>query len=265
MKIERVVADPGAASSLVFPDWPAPDRIRAATTTRLVEGASRAPFDAFNLGAHCGDDPAAVAANRAALAVRFGLPASPRWLRQVHGTDVVEFDAAVVHDDPPNADAATTRSPGVVLAVLTADCLPLLVCAADGSEIAAIHAGWRGLAGGVIERCIERLRAPREKLLVWLGPAIGAPSYEVGTEVRDAFVAQSEQNASAFVPTRPGHWHCDLYALARRRLAALGVVRVHGGGFDTFADARFYSYRRDARTGRFASLIWIGGETPASL
>lgn len=245
--------------AVVVPDWPAPACVRAAVTTRRVPGASQAPFETFNLGAHCGDDPAAVAANRAALVRLFDLPREPSWLRQVHGTDVAQFDSATAGGDSPSADASIARGPGIVLAVLTADCLPLLVCAEDGSEIAAVHAGWRGLAAGVVERCIGRLRTPPEKLLAWLGPAIGAASYEVGADVRDAFVAQPERNADAFAPTRPGHWHCDLYALARRRLAALGVARIHGGGFDTFADARFYSYRRAARTGRFASLVWISG------
>jgi YfiH family protein len=226
-------------------------------TTRWAQGVSPAPFAAFNLGAHCGDDPAAVAANRAALTALLGLPSAPCWLRQVHGVDVARFDAPAANGDPPPADAAIARTPGVVLAVLTADCLPLLVCARDGGEIAAIHAGWRGLAAGVIERCIDELRTPREKLLVWLGPAIGARSYEVGADVRAAFVARSADNAGAFAPVRPGHWHCDLYALARRQLAALGVAQVYGGGFDTFGDTRLYSHRRAAPTGRFASLIWV--------
>ena len=255
---------PPAAGTVLVPDWPAPVGVHAAVTTRLLPGASQVPFEGFNLGAHCGDDPAAVTANREALVWRLGLPSEPRWLRQVHGTEVASFDAAPLSEEPPDADAAFTRMPDVLLAVLTADCLPLLVCADDASEVAAIHAGWRGLAAGVIERCIERLRRRREKLLVWLGPAIGANSYEVGTEVREAFLAQSAKNAQAFAPTRPGHWHCDLYALARHRLAALGVERVYGGGFDTFTDARFYSYRRAAHTGRFASLIWIGEEALAS-
>lgn len=255
-----VPASSPAAGAILVPDWPAPARVRAAVTTRLLRGASRAPFDAFNLGAHCGDDPAAVAANQAALVSLLDLPDEPRWLRQVHGTRVASFDAAQMAEAPPNADASLARMPGVVLAVMTADCLPLLVCADDGSEIAAIHAGWRGLAAGVIERCIESLHAPRAKLLVWLGPAIGAASYEVGAEVRDAFLAVDARHADAFAPTRPGHWHCDLCALARRRLAALGIVRIHGGGFDTFADPRFYSYRRVSRTGRFASMIWLDGK-----
>jgi polyphenol oxidase len=227
-------------------------------TTRTQPGASLAPFDRFNLGAHCGDDPAAVSANRNALVPLLELPATPCWLRQVHGTAVARFDPRSGSEiETPSADASRARAPDVVLAVLTADCLPLLVCADDASEIAAIHAGWRGLAAGVIERCIGQLQAPRARLLVWLGPAIGPQSYEVGDEVRDAFISQHPDNAQAFVATRESHWLCDLYALARRRLAGLGITHVYGGGFDTFADARFYSYRRDKRTGRFASLIWL--------
>jgi len=145
-----------------------------------------------------------------------------------------------------------------VLAILTADCLPVLFCADDGTEVAAAHAGWRGLSSGVIEACLRRVRTPRERMLAWLGPAIGAVSYEVGEEVRAAFLSHDESAATAFRPTRPGHWSCDLYTLARLRLLAAGVTRVHGGGFDTFTDPRFYSHRRDgARSGRFASLIHI--------
>jgi hypothetical protein len=151
--------------------------------------------------------------------------------------------------------------PGTVLSILTADCLPVLFCADDGSEIGAAHAGWRGLAGGVLEATLTQLHSPRERLLAWLGPCVGAASYEVGEEVRAAFVVPDAAAAGCFVPTRPGHWQCDLAALARRRLAAAGVTRIHGGGFDTFGDARFYSYRRDgARSGRFASLIWLADD-----
>lgn len=243
---------------MIFPDWPGAPRVRAAVTTRTLPGTSQVPFVAFNLGAHCGDDAQAVQANRAALVPMLDLPSAPRWLRQVHGTAVRVFDStALLEEESPTADAAISRTPGVVLAVLTADCLPLLVCADDGSEIAAIHAGWRGLAAGVIERCIETLRTPRARLRVWLGPAIGASSYEVGNDVREAFVAQAAANAQAFTPTRAGHWLCDLYTLARNRMAALGVTQIYGGRFDTFADARFYSYRRERITGRFASLIWL--------
>src|SRR5438309_6448586 len=241
---------------MIVADWPAPERVRAFTTVRSSPGASRTPFDTFNLGAHCGDDAAAVATNRALLVERFDLPAAPCWLRQVHGISVAGFDATNARA-PAEADAAITRTPHTVLAVLTADCLPLLVCADDGSEIAAIHAGWRGLAAGVIEETIQRLQAPRERLIAWLGPAIGPQSYEVGDEVRDAFLLRDAAASAAFVPTRAQHWLCDLYTLAWQRLTALGVGRINGCGFDTHTDARFYSHRRDQRTGRFASLIWI--------
>lgn len=242
------------ADALLLPDWPAPTNVRAAVTTRRLPGCSRAPFDAFNLGMRCGDDAPAVAANRALLVRALDLPAAPRWLRQVHGIDVVDADATAAQDEPA-ADAAIARE-DAVLAILTADCLPILFCVDDGSAIAAAHAGWRGLAAGVIEATLARLGVAPLRVLAWLGPAIGAASYEVGEEVRAAFVAADPLATHAFTPTRPAHWHCDLYALARQRLAAAGVARVHGGGFDTFADARFYSYRRARETGRFASLIW---------
>jgi hypothetical protein len=225
-------------------------------TTRNGRGVSQPPFNAFNLGARCGDDPQAVAQNRARLREALQLQAEPRWLRQVHGTHVVHFDS---HDaeQEPEADAAFTRASGVVLAILTADCLPVLFCARDGSEIAAAHAGWRGLCAGVLENTVAAMRTAREDLLVWFGPAIGPRSYEVGDEVRAAFVAHDRAAGEAFTPTRPGHWQCDLYALARQRLRMAGVTQVHGGGFDTFTDPRLYSYRRDGgRSGRFATLIW---------
>lgn len=243
---------------LIVPDWPAPQLVRAFVTTRQLPGNSLPPYEAFNLGSRTGEDPAFALANRELLVRAFALPSTPRWLRQVHGNQVAAFDAATEPNDAePQADAAITRTPGVVLAILTADCLPILLCAEDGSEIAAVHAGWRGLAAGVIEACVGNLRAPAAKLAAWLGPAIGPASYEVGDEVRAAFVAHSHDAGQAFSPTRPGHWHCDLYTLARQRLQALGVTQVHGGGFDTFSDRRFYSYRRDgAQSGRFATLIY---------
>ena len=237
--------------AILVPDWPAPPGVRAAVTTRRMDGHSQAPFDRMNLGARCGDDAVAVAANRAALVEALQLPSPPRWLQQVHGVDVFDADgAATVHD--PVADAAISRG-DAVLAVLTADCLPLLFCSDDGTAIAVAHAGWRGLAAGMLEATLARLGG---RVLAWIGPAIGAASYEVGEEVRAAFVDADAGAAQAFAATRPGHWRCDLEALARRRLAAAGVTQVFGGGFDTFADARFYSYRREPRTGRFASLVW---------
>jgi YfiH family protein len=244
------------ADSIVAPDWPAPQHVRAFTTTRLLPGNSLPPYDAFNLGLHSGEDEATVRANRALLQRALALPAAPRWLHQVHGDRVLRMTAEVP-DGEPQADAAFTSESGVVLAIQTADCLPILLCADDGTQVAAIHAGWRGLSGGVVEACVRRLATKPARVMAWLGPAIGPLSYEVGDEVRAAFLARDGDAASAFAATRPGHWHCDLYALARKQLAALGVMRVFGGGLDTFADARFYSYRRDgSRSGRMASLVW---------
>ena len=236
------------------PDWPAPAGVQAAVSTREVPGGSAAPFERFNLGSRCGDAVEAVAANRAALESMLDLPASPRWLRQVHGIAVAE--SAMV--DEPEADAAVTRMRGEPLAILTADCLPVLFCAVDGGEVAAAHAGWRGLAGGVLEATLRHMRTPSGAVMAWLGPCIGAASYEVGAEVREAFVADDAGNEVCFAPTRPGHWLCDLAGLARRRLERAGVSAIYGGGFDTLTDLRFYSYRRDAaHSGRFATLIWL--------
>lgn len=241
----------------IVPDWPAPPGVRAAVSTRLGPGVSAPPFERLNLGANTDDAPQAVAANREALRLALGLPGAPHWLRQVHGADVVLVDGPPA-TAPPQADAAVTRRPGEVLAILTADCLPVLCCAADGSEVGAAHAGWRGLAGGVLEATLAALRTPPGALSAWLGPCIGQASYEVGEEVRAAFVDADPGAAACFLANRPGHWLCDLAGLARRRLAAAGVASVHGGGFDTCADPRFYSWRRDGRrSGRFASLVWI--------
>ncbi|MHB1057696.1 MAG: peptidoglycan editing factor PgeF [Rhodanobacter sp.] len=241
----------------IFPDWPAPPQVHAAVTTRLGPGISASPFDRFNLGLRSGDSTDAVQANRSALQQALRLPSAPRWLRQVHDTNVAQL-GPLPGPDEPQADAAVSHIPGTVLSILTADCLPVLFCADDGSEIGAAHAGWRGLAAGVLEATLTQLETPPARLLAWLGPCIGAASYEVGDEVRDAFVAADAGAADCFVPTRAGHWSCDLAALARRRLQACGVRRIHGGGFDTLADPRFYSYRREgARSGRFASLIWL--------
>lgn len=237
----------------LIPDWPAPSNVRAVVTTRDgPEPARHSPF-AFNLGTRCRDDPEAVARNRAFLRDALSLPSEPQWLRQVHGTHVV---AEPQHDEP-EADAAVTRTPGVVLAILTADCLPVLFCADDGSEIAAAHAGWRGLSAGVLESTLTAMHVPRDRIMAWLGPAIGAKSYEVGDEVRDAFLAHDAVAAAAFTATRSGHGLCDLYQLARQRLRSADITRVFGGGFDTFTDPRLHSYRRDGTSsGRMASLLW---------
>ena len=237
------------------PDWPAPANVHARVSLRQSPGMSLPPYASCNLGTRCGDDAAAVDWNRSRLAAVLDLPSAPRWLQQVHGIAVAEVDDLDAATEP-RADAAVTSRVGTVLAVLTADCLPVLLSRIDGSAVAAVHAGWRGLAAGVVEAACAALGSRGDEVMAWLGPAIGPASYEVGDDVRDAFVRTDAGADAAFAPTRPGHWHCDLYALARRRLAARGVEAVHGGGFDTFADARFYSYRRAAVTGRFASLVW---------
>lgn len=241
----------------IFPDWPAPSSVHAAISTRHGPGISAAPYDRFNLGLRSGDLMDAVQANRSALQQSLDLPSAPRWLQQVHGCDVAEL-GPLPSPGEPQADAAVSHIPGTVLSILTADCLPVLFCAQDGREIAAAHAGWRGLAGGVLEATIAQLETMPSQLMAWLGPCIGAASYEVGVAVRDAFVGHDAAAAVCFVPSRPDHWQCDLAALARQRLAASGIPSVFGGGFDTFTDPRFYSYRRDgSASGRFASLIWL--------
>jgi len=245
------------SDGVIRPDWPAPSRVHAFVTTRAIRGRSNPPYDHFNLGLRSGDDESAVLANREQLIRDFGLPSAPRWIHQVHGDRSLRVTEELF-DGEQMADAAFTTQPDIVLAILTADCLPILIAAEDASEIAAIHAGWRGLSAGIVESTVRRLRSAKHTLLAWLGPAIGAASYEVGDEVRRAFVEKEPQAAQAFVATRPNHWQCDLYALVRQRLRAVGVERIYGGGFDTFRDTRFYSYRRDGqRSGRFASLIWL--------
>jgi YfiH family protein len=248
-------------SAILRADWPAPPGVQAFSTLRHGAGVSQAPFDHFNLGTRAGDDPDAAARNRAELIARFALPSAPRWLRQVHGTRVVVEPAAVEADDQePEADAAVTAMPGTVLAILTADCLPVVFAADDGGGVGAAHAGWRGLSAGVLEATAAAMQAAPERVVAWLGPAAGPQAYEVGEEVFEAFVPRDPRAASAFSATRPGHWNVDLYALARQRLAAVGITRVHGGGLCTISDPRrFFSHRRDQRGGRMATLVWITG------
>lgn len=241
----------------LVPDWPAPANVHALMTTR-AGGVSLPPYDSFNTASHVGDDPAAVAENRRLL--RQWLPADPLWLNQVHGCNVV----SECGDGIPDADASVAFAANTVRAILTADCLPVLFCDASGSAVAAAHAGWRGLAGGVLEVTVDAMRVPPESIMAWLGAAIGPEAFEVGDEVREIFVAQHPLTAIAFRPALPGtldgaprKWLADLYALARIRLSACGVTQVYGGGFCTFSDSeRFYSYRRKPQTGRMASLIW---------
>lgn len=242
----------------LFPDWPAPRAVHAAVTTRQGPGVSAAPFDRFNLGLRSGDSGDAVFANRSALREALGLPAAPRWLHQVHGTAVAEL-GPLPSEQEPQADAAVSHLSGTVLAILTADCLPVLFCSSDGRQIGAAHAGWKGLAAGVLEATVEQMQIAPQHVLAWIGPCVGKPSYEIDAPVREAFVIADAAAEAYFEATRPGHWLCDMAGLARHRLCKAGVEQIYGGGIDTRTDKRFYSYRRDgAKSGRFASLIWLG-------
>lgn len=238
---------------LIEPDWPAPPGVRAVFTLRSG-GVSAPPFDSFNCATHVGDDLQAVARNRARLRARLALPAEPAWLEQVHGARTVELQGG---DGPPGAaDAAVTREAGRVCVIQVADCLPVLLAASDGSAVGAAHAGWRGLAAGVLDSAVRALGVAPAEVLAWLGPAIGPGHYEVGDEVRAAF-AHTDAAAAAFTANARGRWQCDLHALARVRLSTLGVGRVFAARYCTYADpARFFSYRRDGRCGRMAALIW---------
>lgn len=237
----------------LIPDWPAPANVRAFVTTR-AGGVSEGAYASMNLGMQCGDDPANVARNR--LIVGEHLPQLPGWLAQCHGVDVLDLDREGATDR--TADAAVTTKTGRVSGVLTADCLPVLLCNDDGTRIGIAHAGWRGMAAGVIENTAGALRADRGDVLAWLGPAIGPDAFEVGPEVREAFMAVDAAAGSAFRPYRAGKYLADLYALARQRLARAGVTRVFGGGFCTLGDSRrFFSYRREKQSGRMGSFIWM--------
>lgn len=248
---------------ILEPQWAAPSGVRAAFSLRSG-GTSTPPWDSLNLGVHVGDDSAAVAENRRRLRHTLDLPREPIWLDQVHGTAVVHIDSAngrqrgyeSPHGARPRADAAVTRERGVVLAVQGADCLPVLLASA-GPVLGAAHAGWRGLAAGVIEATVGAMQVPPSQLVAWLGPCIGPAHFEVGDEVRAAFLAVDSAAAAAFEANAQGRWQCDLLQLARARLRALGITQVAGGEWCTAADpVRFFSHRRDQRTGRMAALIW---------
>lgn len=243
--------------SFLAVDWPAPQHIHALTTTRHG-GHSHSPFDTLNLGDHVGDDPAHVAKNRQTLIRSAQLPSSPLWLTQTHQTDVIH-----AKDWLPGitADAITSDLPQHVCAVLTADCLPVLITNTSGSQVAAVHAGWRGLQAGIIEKTLTKFQTPAAELLVWLGPAIGPEAFEVGAEVRAAFLAVDSAAETAFIQTQNGRYLADIYQLARQRLFAQGVSAIYGGDYCTVSqEALFFSYRRDGTTGRMATLIWIGNE-----
>lgn len=281
---------------MIIAAWPAPATIKAYTTTR-EGGVSQPPFASFNLGEHVGDDPMAVQRNRGLLRQQLQLPGEPLWLEQVHGTRVVCADHANYADhvdhvdhvdrlrhandnsrssdnaekaltkDPQRisnpldlvvADAAYTHQPNVVCAVLTADCLPVLLCARRGNSVAAVHAGWRGLVAGVIEHTVQALQIPGSELLAWLGPAIGPTMFEVGEEVQAQFVAVDDQAQAAFTATTNNRWLADIYLLARQRLQRCGVTAIYGGDYCTYSQQQtFFSYRRDRQTGRMASVIWF--------
>ncbi|MBK8182850.1 MAG: peptidoglycan editing factor PgeF [Candidatus Competibacteraceae bacterium] len=242
------------AEALIVPDWPAPRWVRAVSTTRFG-GVSDAPHDCLNLAEHVGDDPSHVAENRRRLAAMAGYPIEPAWLQQVHGQQVV---AAETVRAPVAADAAWTREKGRPCVVMTADCLPVLLCDRAGTVVAAAHAGWRGLAGGVIAATVTSMGVSPTELFAWLGPAIGPAAFEVGEEVRAIFLSLDAGAVGCFRPSPAGRWMADIYQLARRQLTQSGVPAIFGGDCCTFSEAeRFFSYRRENPTGRMASLIWL--------
>ncbi len=240
----------------IRPEWPAPSRVRAVSTTRRG-GVSSGAYASLNLGQHVGDAVVSVAENRRRLASSLQLPHEPRWLKQVHGITVARLAGA--SPDAP-ADAAVTGEAGEACVVMTADCLPVLFCDRSGTKVGAAHAGWRGLAAGVLEAAVQAMETAPGELLAWMGPAIGPRAYEVGEEVRQAFVSRDPGAGAAFAPGQAGgKWWCDLYMLAQRRLEAAGLKQVYGGGCCTYTEReRFFSFRRDGECGRMASLIWLG-------
>jgi YfiH family protein len=238
---------------VLVPDWPAPARVRAYATTRRG-GCSSGEYASLNLSTRVGDDPNIVAANRAQLAQALALPQSPRWLQQVHGMQVVDESA----QEGSEADGRYSLQAGVICAIQTADCLPVLLCDERGAAVAALHAGWRGLAAGILEVGVQRLPVPPSRLLAWLGPAIAGAAFEVGMEVRDAFLSVDPGAEVCFRAGRESRWQADLYGLARRRLQQAGVDRIYGGDYCTYTQSDwFYSYRRQVSCGRMASLIWL--------
>jgi hypothetical protein len=234
-------------------DWPAPAGVVAGTTLRQG-GVSRDRYASLNLAAHVGDDESSVGTNRRRFMAACGLPAEPKWLRQVHGTNAVRSED---FDGSEAADAIVAKTPGQVCAILTADCLPVVIAAEDGKEIAAAHAGWRGLCDGILESTIMALETPPPGLIAWFGPAISQRNFEVGHEVRDRFLARDRTAAGYFRANERGRWQADLYGLARLRLRGAGLDRTYGGGHCTFAEAdAFFSYRRDGECGRIATFIF---------
>lgn len=240
-------------TTVIIPQWPLPASVAACSSTR-IGGTSLAPWDSLNLGAHCGDDPAHVEQNRQQMYAAANLPSLPVWLEQVHGKHVLNLDEPWEHK---RADAAYTQQPGRVCAVMTADCLPVLFCNKAGTEVAAAHAGWRGLCEGVLEETVARFQDSADNIMAWLGPAIGPMAFEVGPEVHEAFVAKDAQATQAFRPAGE-KFFANIYQLARQRLNSLGVTQIYGGDRCTVSEPEtFFSYRRDHTTGRMASFIWL--------
>ncbi|PKM17537.1 MAG: peptidoglycan editing factor PgeF [Gammaproteobacteria bacterium HGW-Gammaproteobacteria-15] len=238
---------------LLLPDWPAPANVRAVCSTRCG-GCSTGVYASLNLGNHVADNPERVAENRRRYQLLAQMPAAPLWLNQVHGTAVSVLTKASIAD---TADASVTCEPGVVATVMTADCLPLLLCDKAGTQVAAVHAGWRGLCDGVIEATLAHFAKPAD-VLVYLGPAVSQRAFEVGPEVRAAFIGHSAQAALAFSNGNNNKWQADLYLLAKQRLQACGVQHIYGGQYCTYQQSElFFSYRRDGQTGRMASSIWL--------
>ena len=242
------------ANDWIIPEWEVAPNVRAVSTTRSG-GDSAAPYASLNLGAGSGDDLATVEANRAILQTRAAMPSRPLWLKQVHGNDCVTADSTA---EGVAADASYTESRDQVLAILTADCVPVLFCDVDGTEVGAAHAGWRGLNGGVLEATVGRFASHPEQLCAWIGPCIGAARYEVGTDVYEAFTAAHDDDRRFFQQNRPGHWLFNLPGLVFARLHRIGVSNVWASGWCTASDPeRFFSYRRDGQTGRMATCIWL--------
>jgi len=243
-------------SALLFPQWPQPDSVGCCATTRQG-GISLPPYGSLNLGSHVSDAPEHVATNRQRLIELASLPAAPHWLDQVHGTDVVRLSPQTPSDPPLRADAAYADCRGVVCAAMSADCLPVLFCSTAGDEVAAAHAGWRGLNAGVLESTLSEFRSDPAEIMAWLGPAIGPQQFEVGGEVREAFIASQPQAMAAFTPYG-NKFLANIYLLARLRLEAAGIRQIYGGEYCTVSDpSHFFSYRRDGVTGRLATLIWL--------
>ena len=242
-----------ASIEIIEAKWNAPSRVKALCTTRQG-GFSQPPYDSLNLATHVGDDDQSVSRNRELLCNSLRLPAEPCWLEQTHSTRVVSLES----DSSRLADAAITREADTIAIVMTADCLPILLCNRSGTEVAVIHAGWRGLVDGVIESTVNGMISPADQLLAWIGPGISQQCFEVGSEVRDFFIARNRADDSHFLANRPAHWLCDLNGLATATMARLGIAEISRAGYCSYRDdSHYFSYRRNALTGRMASLIWI--------